>query len=59
MEVNPNNNSKIKSVTMAQIIITESTIGEGTDIDPVRILFQYWDLKGNLLAQHDSENSLI
>ena len=45
------------------VIRTVSLIGEGTKENPARFLYQYWDLKGNLLAKHDtildsiSENS--
>lgn len=37
-----------------QVIKTESIIGEGTKKDPVRQIYQYWDFKGNLLANHDT-----
>ena len=49
-------NSKIKSVKTAQVIITESSIGKGIESDPIRILVEYWDLTGGLLAQHDTIN---
>ena len=45
------------------VIRTVSLIGEGTKENPARFLYQYWDLKGKLLASHDtildsiSENS--
>ena len=39
-----------------QVIKTESIIGLGTAIDPVRLIYQYWDFKGNLLAKHDTLN---
>ena len=36
------------------IIRTISLIGEGTKENPARFLYQYWDLKGNLLASRDT-----
>lgn len=36
------------------IIRTISLIGEGTKENPARFLYQYWDLKGELLASHDT-----
>lgn len=37
-----------------QVIKTISILGEGTEKDPVRYIYQYWDFKGNLLASHDT-----
>jgi len=37
------------------VIKTESIRGAGTKEDPTRNVFQYWDLNGNLLAEHDTE----
>lgn len=37
-----------------KVIRTESLIGAGTEKDPVRTIFQYWDLKGQLLATSDN-----
>lgn len=39
-----------------QVIKTESAIGKGIPEDPVRIIYQYWDFKGRLLAKHDTLN---
>lgn len=36
------------------VIRTMSLIGEGTKENPARFLYQYWDLKGKLLASHDT-----
>lgn len=36
------------------VIRTVSLIGEGTKESPARFLYQYWDLKGKLLASHDT-----
>ena len=37
-----------------QVIKTISILGEGTEKDPVRYIYQYWDFKGKLLASHDT-----
>lgn len=37
-----------------QVIRTEALIGRGIQEDPVRIIYQYWDFKGKLLASHDT-----
>lgn len=37
-----------------QVIQTVSIIGAGTEKDPVRYIYQYWDFKGNLLASKDT-----
>lgn len=37
-----------------QVIRTESIIGRGIQEDPVRIIYQYWDFEGNLLASNDT-----
>lgn len=39
-----------------KVIITESIIGKGIPEDPVRLIYQYWDFKGNLLFNHDTLN---
>lgn len=36
------------------VIRTESIIGRGIPEDPVRLIYQYWDFKGNLLAKSDT-----
>lgn len=37
-----------------QVIQTVSIIGAGTEKDPIRYIYQYWDFKGNLLASKDT-----
>lgn len=39
---------------MMQVIKTTSLLGQGIEKDPVRWIYQYWDLEGNLLASHDT-----
>lgn len=41
-------------VRVIQVIETESLRGEGTKEDKCRIVKQYWDFEGNLLAENDS-----
>jgi len=43
-----------KSAKVIQVIVTESTVGSETEEDPLRILTQYWDMKGNKLAEKDA-----
>lgn len=42
------------SAKLIKVIKTESIKGSGTEKDPVRTIFQYWDLKGQLLATSDN-----
>lgn len=51
--VRPRGTDKAKVI---KVIRTESIIGNGTEEDPVRQIYQYWDFKGNLLAKHDTLN---
>ena len=41
------------SAQVIQVIKTESMRGVGTQDDLSRIVTQYWDFYGNLLAEHD------
>lgn len=41
------------------VIETESLIGAGTEKDPVRTVYQYWDLQGQLLAKYDTYLDVI
>lgn len=41
------------SAKIIQIIETKSLIGSGTDEDPARYIFQYWDFDGNLIASKE------
>lgn len=41
------------SARVIQVIVTESLRGEGTEKDLCRIVTQYWDFNGNLLAEND------
>lgn len=41
------------SARVIQAIETKSLRGLGTDEDPVRIVTQYWDFEGNLLADDE------
>lgn len=42
-----------------QVIRTISLLGDGTEKDPARFIYQYWDFEGNLLASHDTLDEAI
>ena len=42
------------AVEIMKVIRTTSIIGYGTEKDPVRLIYQYWDFEGNLLASDDT-----
>ena len=42
------------SAKIIKVIVTESAIGDGTEENPVRTIYQYWDFKGNLIAKRDT-----
>ena len=44
---------KIKEVKIESVIFVKYTKGDGTKKAPVRIVKQYWDLDGNLIAELD------
>lgn len=41
------------SARVIQVIETRAMRGKGTDEDPCRIVRQYWDFDGKILAEHD------
>lgn len=41
------------SAKIIQVIVTEALKGKGSDNDPCRIVTQYWDFDGKLLAEND------
>lgn len=49
----------IDEAKVINVIVTKSSIGDGTEKSPVRVLYQYWDFNGNLLAKYDSLNDNI
>ena len=51
--VRPRGTDKAKVI---KVIQTKSIIGRGIPEDPVRLIYQYWDFKGNLLAKNDTLN---
>lgn len=44
----------INSARVINVIETKAVRGEGNEDDPCRIVTQYWDFEGNLLAENDS-----
>jgi len=47
----------VDGARVIQVIETEAMRGAGTEDDPCRIVHQYWDFDGNLLAEADSKNN--
>lgn len=45
------------SARVIQVIKTSTLIGQGTEEHPYRELIQYWDFKGNKLAESDPIDS--
>lgn len=48
---------RIDEVKVVKVIHVKCARGSGTEKDPVRFIDQYWDLKGNLLAERDCERN--
>lgn len=42
-----------QKVELIEVIHTVATRGNGTNKNPVRVVHQYWDKDGNLLAEKD------
>ena len=42
-----------------KVIKTTSILGKGTEENPVRYIYQYWDFGGNLLAEHDTLDEVV
>ena len=50
----------VDKIEIIKVVKTTAILGEGTEKDPVRHIYQYWDFKGNLLANHDTlEDEII
>ena len=47
-------NSNVKMAHMINAIAVESVVGKGTENDPQRVIMDYFDMEGELLAQRDS-----
>lgn len=45
-----------QSAKVIEVIETKSVIGSGIASDPYRIIIQYWDFNGDLLAECDDSN---
>ena len=52
-------NNSVKKAKIIPVIQVEAKIGTGTKEDPVRNVIQYWDMEGDLLAEHDPFNDLL
>lgn len=53
-EINVKHKTNVWSVGIIQVIKVQSRLGDGTEEDPVRMITEYYDLKGNLLARQDA-----
>ena len=51
MEINTNNKSGTLEAKVVLVIETKSIKGCGTKDNPMKIVRQYWSLKGELLAE--------
>lgn len=47
------NNHPVVVARQITVIETVTAVGQGTEDNPARYLKQYWDSKGNLLAETD------
>lgn len=43
----------VDSAKIIKVIETKAVKGNGTEENPVRYVYQYWDFEGNLLAERD------
>lgn len=48
-----------ESVRVISVIEVKANRGLGIEKDPVRMVTQYWDMKGNLLAERDPDPQLL
>lgn len=46
----------VRSAKLETVIITQKTVGDGTERSPLRYLTQVWDVDGNLLASSEPLN---
>lgn len=52
----PENKKSPRLVELVEVIHVEILRGTGTSSDPVRVVHQYWNVKGELLAEKDTKN---
>lgn len=48
-----------ESVRVISVIEVKAKRGLGIEKDPVRVVTQYWDMNGNLLAERDPDPQLL
>ena len=53
MEITHIKRGGVNSAEVIQVIQTKAPRGRGTPEDLSRLVTQYWDFDGNLLAEHD------
>lgn len=49
----------VNSARVISVIETKAVRGEGDEDDPCRVVTQYWDFEGNLLAENDPISNCI
>lgn len=52
----PENKKSPRLVELVEVIHVEILRGTGTSSDPVRVVHQYWNADGELLAEKDTKN---
>ena len=50
LQASRDSDSRIKSVTTMEVIVTEELVGKGTSESPSYLERRYWDFDGKLLA---------
>lgn len=53
-----NRDNPIEEASVINVISTVTKVGDGSEDNPSRLLRQYWDFSGNLLAQKDGDESV-
>lgn len=49
---------RLDQVEIAKVILITMLRGEGTEKDPVRYVYQYWDMEGRFLFEYDDLDHL-
>ena len=50
---------RLDGVKITKVIITTLLRGEGTEKDPARYVYQYWDMEGKFLFELDEIDYLV
>lgn len=49
---------RLEAVKFVKVLVTTLLRGEGNEKDPVRYVYQYWDMEGNFLFEIDDIDHL-